>query len=129
MSDLSPLFASGAPKPDKSPHGLTHKQIAASVKPGFSYGETDPVGYDIIKDPVEIRDLHRQGGGFVRETVRQSCGEAPQRGPAARIISAFRGPAGGAPLSHGEGLPRASGGPGSDVRISWQIRALQGRGG
>jgi hypothetical protein len=27
------------------------------VKPGFSYGETDPVGYDIAKDPVEVRDL------------------------------------------------------------------------
>jgi hypothetical protein len=28
------------------------------VKPGMSYGETDPLGYEIVKNPVEVRDLH-----------------------------------------------------------------------
>jgi len=28
------------------------------VKPGFSYGETDAVGFEIARDPVELRDLH-----------------------------------------------------------------------
>jgi len=28
------------------------------IKPGMSYGETDAMGYEIVKDPVEIRDLH-----------------------------------------------------------------------
>jgi hypothetical protein len=28
------------------------------VKPGMSYGETDDFSYNIVKDPVHIRDLH-----------------------------------------------------------------------
>ena len=28
------------------------------VKAGISYGETDDMGYEIVKDPVEVRDLH-----------------------------------------------------------------------
>ena len=28
------------------------------VKPGMTHGQTDDLGYEIVKDPVEIRDLH-----------------------------------------------------------------------
>jgi hypothetical protein len=28
------------------------------VKPGLSYGETDDFSYNIVKDPMHIRDLH-----------------------------------------------------------------------
>jgi hypothetical protein len=28
------------------------------VKPGMSYGETDDFSYNIVKDPMHIRDLH-----------------------------------------------------------------------
>jgi hypothetical protein len=28
------------------------------IKPGISHGETDAMGYEIVKDPVEVRDLH-----------------------------------------------------------------------
>ena len=28
------------------------------VKPGFSYGETDPIGYESIIDKVSVHDLH-----------------------------------------------------------------------
>ena len=28
------------------------------MKPGLTYGETDDYGYNIVKDPVNIRDLH-----------------------------------------------------------------------
>jgi hypothetical protein len=28
------------------------------VKKGFTYGETDEFGYNIIKDPVHIHDFH-----------------------------------------------------------------------
>ena len=31
---------------------------AAASKPGMTHGETDEMGYEIVKDPVEIRDLH-----------------------------------------------------------------------
>ena len=30
----------------------------AGVKPGFTYGETDDFGYNIVKDPVHIHDLN-----------------------------------------------------------------------
>jgi hypothetical protein len=28
------------------------------VKPGVAYGETDDFSYNIVRDPVHIRDLH-----------------------------------------------------------------------
>jgi len=28
------------------------------VKQGFSYGATDPIGYEATENPVEVRDLH-----------------------------------------------------------------------
>jgi hypothetical protein len=28
------------------------------VKPGITFGQTDEMGYEIVKDPVEVRDLH-----------------------------------------------------------------------
>jgi len=30
----------------------------AGVKPGFTYGETDDFGYNIVRDPVHIHDLN-----------------------------------------------------------------------
>ncbi len=29
----------------------------AGVKPGFSYGETDDFGYNLVKDPFSVHDL------------------------------------------------------------------------
>jgi hypothetical protein len=29
----------------------------AGVKPGFVYGETDPFGYNIVRDPMHVHDL------------------------------------------------------------------------
>ena len=42
---------------DHHPGAFTIWMAGAGIKPG-SYGATDPVGYDIIENPVEIRDLH-----------------------------------------------------------------------
>jgi hypothetical protein len=28
------------------------------VKQGFSYGQSDPIGYHVTENPVEVRDLH-----------------------------------------------------------------------
>jgi hypothetical protein len=28
------------------------------IKPGMVYGETDEMSYNIVKDPVHVRDLH-----------------------------------------------------------------------
>jgi hypothetical protein len=43
---------------DHHPHAFTLWMAGAGVKPGFTYGETDPIGYSVAKDPVHIRDLH-----------------------------------------------------------------------
>ena len=31
--------------------------VGAGVKPGLSYGETDELGYNIVKDPVHVHDF------------------------------------------------------------------------
>ncbi len=45
--------------------GRDHNQTAftvwlagAGLKPGFAYGETDPFGYRVVKDPVSVHDFH-----------------------------------------------------------------------
>ena len=43
---------------DHHPSAFTIWMAGGGVKPGFSYGETDEFGYDVVKDPVEVRDLH-----------------------------------------------------------------------
>ena len=43
---------------DHNPGAFTIWMAGGGIKPGMSYGETDAMGYEIVKDPVEIRDLH-----------------------------------------------------------------------
>ena len=43
---------------DHNPAAFTIWMAGGGVKPGMSYGETDDMGYEIVKDPVEVRDLH-----------------------------------------------------------------------
>ncbi len=33
-------------------------RTGGGIKPGMAHGETDAMGYEIVKDPVEVRDLH-----------------------------------------------------------------------
>ena len=42
---------------DHHPRSFTIFMAGAGVKPGFSYGETDDLGYNIVKDPVHVHDL------------------------------------------------------------------------
>ena len=42
---------------DHHPGAFTIWMAGGGVKPGMSYGQTDDVGYDVVKDPVEVRDL------------------------------------------------------------------------
>ena len=42
---------------DHHPGAFTIWMTGGGVKPGISYGETDPVGYDVAENPVEVRDL------------------------------------------------------------------------
>ena len=43
---------------DHNPGAFTIWLAGAGVKPGITHGETDDMGYEIVKDPVEVRDLH-----------------------------------------------------------------------
>jgi hypothetical protein len=43
---------------DHHPHAFTIWLAGGGVREGFSYGETDPMGYFPIKDAVNPRDLH-----------------------------------------------------------------------
>ena len=42
---------------DHHPRCFTIFMAGAGIKPGFSYGETDDLGYNIVKDPVHVHDL------------------------------------------------------------------------
>jgi len=43
---------------DHNPGAFTIWLAGGGVKPGITHGQTDEMGYEIVKDPVEIRDLH-----------------------------------------------------------------------
>jgi uncharacterized protein (DUF1501 family) len=43
---------------DHHPSAFTIWMAGGGVKPGFSYGETDPIGYNPATEPVLTRDLH-----------------------------------------------------------------------
>lgn len=43
---------------DHHPHAFTIWMAGGGVKRGYSYGETDPIGYHAVTEPVLVRDLH-----------------------------------------------------------------------
>ena len=43
---------------DHNPGGFTMWMAGGGVKPGMTYGATDPIGYAAVENPVEVRDLH-----------------------------------------------------------------------
>ena len=43
---------------DHNPGAFTIWLAGGGIKPGITHGETDAMGYEIVKDPVEFRDLH-----------------------------------------------------------------------
>ena len=42
---------------DHHPRSFTIFMAGGGIKPGFSYGETDDFGYNIVKNPVHVHDL------------------------------------------------------------------------
>ncbi len=51
-------FAQGADGRDHNQFGFSIWLAGGGVKPGFAHGETDEWGYKVVKDKVEIHDLH-----------------------------------------------------------------------
>ena len=43
---------------DHNPGAFTVWMTGGGVKPGMAFGQTDELGYEVINDPVEVRDLH-----------------------------------------------------------------------
>ena len=43
---------------DHHPRAFTMWMAGGGIKPGITYGETDELGYNIARDPVEVHDLH-----------------------------------------------------------------------
>ena len=43
---------------DHNPGCFTIWMAGGGVKPGLTYGETDPIGYEAVKDRVSVHDLH-----------------------------------------------------------------------
>lgn len=43
---------------DHHPRCFTMWLAGGGIKPGIAYGETDDFSYNIVKDPVHVRDLH-----------------------------------------------------------------------
>lgn len=67
---------------DHNPGGFTIWMAGGGVKPGISYGETDPIGYEAMIDKVSIHDLHATMlglMGFDHEKLTFPSQGAPQR--------------------------------------------------
>jgi len=43
---------------DHNPGAFTVWMAGGGVKAGTTYGETDPIGYEAIKDKVSVHELH-----------------------------------------------------------------------
>ena len=43
---------------DHHPKAFTMWMAGAGVKPGFSYGQTDDFGYNVVQNPVHVHDFH-----------------------------------------------------------------------
>ncbi|MBI5767964.1 MAG: DUF1501 domain-containing protein [Verrucomicrobia bacterium] len=57
------VYSQGTLRPDNygrdhHPRCFSMWMAGAGTKPGISYGETDDFSYNIVKDPVHIRDFH-----------------------------------------------------------------------
>ena len=67
---------------DHNPGGFTLWMAGGGVKRGVSYGETDPFGYEAVKDKVSAHDLHATMlhlMGFDHEKLTYSSQGVPQR--------------------------------------------------
>ena len=67
---------------DHNPGGFTIWMAGGGVKPGLSYGATDPIGYEAVQDKVSVHDfqatmLHLMG--FDHEKFTYPSGGVPQR--------------------------------------------------
>ena len=67
---------------DHNPGGFTIWMAGGGVKPGLTYGATDPIGYEAVRDKVSVHDLQATMlhlMGFDHERFTYPSGGVPQR--------------------------------------------------
>ena len=76
-----PTFQKGAQGRDHNPKGFTAWLAGAGVKRGFSFGATDPFGYQAVENVVDVHDFHATILHLARPEPRDPH-VLPQRHPA-----------------------------------------------
>lgn len=56
---------------DHHPHAFSMWMAGGGIKPGLTYGETDELGYNVVRDKISVRDL--------QATMLHLCGFDPYR--------------------------------------------------
>jgi hypothetical protein len=56
MVETNPALGRKAGR-DHHPQAFTLWMAGGGIKPGMTHGETDELGYHVVKDPVHIHDL------------------------------------------------------------------------
>ena len=54
----TPMVQGGADGRDHHPNAFTMWMAGGGVKRGFVMGETDELGFNVVKDKVHVHDLH-----------------------------------------------------------------------
>ncbi len=54
----TPMVQGGSDGRDHHPNAFTMWVAGGGIKPGISYGESDDLGFGVVKDKVHVHDLH-----------------------------------------------------------------------
>ena len=54
----TPMVQGGSDGRDHHNRGFTMFLAGGGVKPGITFGETDDLGFNVVRDPVHVHDLH-----------------------------------------------------------------------
>ncbi len=54
----TPMMQGGTDGRDHHPNAFTIWLAGGGFKPGLTYGESDDLGFNVVKDPVHVRDFH-----------------------------------------------------------------------
>ncbi len=54
----TPMVQGGNDGRDHHPNAFTMWMAGGGIKPGITLGETDPLGFNVVKDSVHVHDLH-----------------------------------------------------------------------
>jgi uncharacterized protein (DUF1501 family) len=61
----TPMVQGGSHGRDHHPNAFTMWLAGGGIKPGTTIGESDELGFNVIKDKVHVHDLHAVAGTVV----------------------------------------------------------------